>query len=60
MNKKTLLILEIIWIAVGIVCLAASTRYAIITGGSRVFIFFLMAVVSFTFALFRHRQRKKN
>jgi len=60
MNKKTILILEIIWIAVGIVCLAAGTRYAILTGGSHVFIFLLMAVVSFTFAFIRHRQRKKS
>lgn len=60
MNKKSLLILEIIWIAVGIVSLAAGTRYAITSGGSRVLIFLLMAVVSFTFAFIRHRQRKKS
>jgi hypothetical protein len=60
MNKKSLLILEIIWIGVGIVCLAAGTRYAVLTGGSRIFIFFLMAVVSFAFAFIRHRQRKKS
>jgi hypothetical protein len=60
MNKRSLLILEIIWILVGIVCLAAGTRYAINTGGSRIFIFLLMAIVSFTFAFARHRQRKKS
>jgi hypothetical protein len=60
MNKKTLLILEIVWIAVGVFCIAAGIRYAIISGGSRVFIFLLMALISFGFALMRHRQRKKS
>ena len=60
MNKKYLLILEIVWIAVGIGCLAAGIKYAIYTGGSRVFIFILMALVSFFFAWVRHRQRKKS
>lgn len=60
MNKKTLLILEIVWIAVGIACLAAGIQYAIKTGGPRVFIFPVMALVSFAFAWVRHKQRKKN
>jgi hypothetical protein len=59
MSKKSLLILEIVWIAVGVLCIAAGTKFAIKTGGSKVFIFFLMALVSFTFAFIRHRQRKK-
>jgi hypothetical protein len=60
MNKKSLLILESVWIIVGIICIAAGIRYAILTGGSGVFIFILMALVSFTFAWVRHRQRKKS
>jgi hypothetical protein len=60
MNKKSLLILEIIWIVVGFICIAAGVRFAIMTGGPRVFIFLLMAGVSFVFALVRHRQRKKS
>jgi hypothetical protein len=60
MNKKTLLILEIIWITVGLICLVAGVQYALKTGGPRVFIFLLMALISFTFAWFRHNQRKKH
>jgi hypothetical protein len=60
MNKKTLLILEIIWITVGIICLVAAVQYAMKTGGSRVFIFLLMALISFAFAWARHSQRKKS
>ena len=60
MKKGSLLILEIVWIIVGIVCIAAAIRFAIIAGGSRIFIFLLMALVSFAFAWTRHRQRKKS
>ena len=60
MHKKTLLALEIVWIIVGVGCIAAGVRYAIMTGGYRVFIFILMALVSFAFAWIRHRQRKKS
>jgi hypothetical protein len=60
MNKKSLLVLEIVWIIVGILCIAEGIRFAILTGGSRVFIFILMALVSFVFAWMRHRQRKKS
>jgi hypothetical protein len=56
MSKKSLLVLEIVWIAVGIISIAAGIRFAITDGGSRVFIFILMAAVSFV----RHRQRKKS
>jgi hypothetical protein len=60
MNKRSLLILEIVWIAVGIGCLAAGIKFAINTGGSRILIFLVMALVSFFFAWVRHRQRKKS
>ena len=60
MNKRSLLILEIVWIIVGIVCLAAAIRLAFTAGGSRIIIFLLMALVSFAFAWARHRQRKKS
>jgi hypothetical protein len=56
MNKKFILILEIIWIATGILSIAAGIRYAIRTGGSGVLIFVLLSVISFLFAWFRHRQ----
>jgi hypothetical protein len=60
MNKRLLLILEIIWIITGILCLAAGTRFAVQTGGKRTLIFLLMALVSFLFAWLRHRDRKKS
>lgn len=60
MNKNPLLILEIVWIIVGIGCLAAGIGYAITTGGSRIFVFLLMALISFAFAWARHTQRKKS
>jgi hypothetical protein len=60
MSKKHLLILEIIWASTGILCIAAGIRYAITTGGSRIFIFILMALISFLFAWLRHRERKKS
>jgi Flp pilus assembly protein TadB len=60
MSNRHLLIHEIIWITVGILCIAAGIRYAITTGGTKIIVFTLMALVSFIFALIRHRQRKKS
>jgi superfamily II helicase len=59
MNKKVLLILEIIWITTGILCIAAGVRYIINGGGKMVWMFPLFALISFLFAWFRHRERKK-
>jgi hypothetical protein len=59
MSKRFLLILEIIWITTGLLSIAAGIRYAITTGGNKVFIFVLLAFVSFLFAWLRHRERKK-
>lgn len=60
MNRKHLLILEIIWITTGVLCIAAGVRYAITAGGTRIFIFIVMASISFLFAWLRHRERKKS
>jgi Flp pilus assembly protein TadB len=60
MRKKSLLVLEIVWITVGIGCIAAGIRFAFMAGGYRVFVFLLMAIVSFAFAWLRHQQRKKS
>jgi len=60
MKNSSLLILEIIWIVTGVLCIAAGIRYAITTGGSKIFIFALMSLISFVFAWLRHRQRKKS
>lgn len=60
MKNKSLLILEIIWITTGILSVAAGIRYAITDGGNKIVIFALMALISFVFAWFRHKQRKKS
>jgi hypothetical protein len=59
MSKRFLLILEIIWIITGLLCIAAGIRYAVTEGGNRIFIFILIALISFLFAWIRHRERKK-
>jgi len=60
MRNSSLLVLEIVWIATGILCIGAGIRFAFITGGNKVFIFALMALISFIFAWLRHNQRKKS
>jgi hypothetical protein len=60
MKSRTLLILEVIWIIVGIASVAAGIRYAVSPGGTRTFVFFGMALVSFLFAWVRHSQRKNS
>jgi Ca2+/Na+ antiporter len=59
MNKRYLIILEVIWIVTGILCLIAGIRYATRSGGNKTYIFFLLAIVSFLFAWLRDRERKK-
>jgi hypothetical protein len=60
MKNSSLLILEIIWITTGVLSVAAGIRYAVDDGSSnKIFIFALMALVSFAFAWMRHKQRKK-
>ena len=59
MSKKSLLILEIIWIVIGSASLIASIHNLIISG-DKVLVFVLMSVISFGMAYFRRLQRKKN
>ncbi|MCX6333262.1 MAG: hypothetical protein NT092_03060 [Bacteroidia bacterium] len=59
MNKTFLLILEIVWIITGVLSIFAGIRFANRAGGPGVLIFVLLAIISFLFAWFRHRQRKK-
>jgi hypothetical protein len=54
-----LIIIEIVWIVTGVLCIAATIRIATTSGGNRIYIFALMAVVSFIFAWIRDRQRRK-
>jgi len=60
MSNKSLLVIEIIWIVTGTLCVIAGIRFAVTSGGNKIFIFAVMALVSFAFAWFRHNQRKKN
>jgi hypothetical protein len=60
MSNKSLLVIEIIWIVTGILCVIAGIRFALTSGGNKIFIFAIMALVSFVFAWLRHNQRKKN
>ena len=50
MRNSSLLILEIIWIVTGVLSIAAGIRFAITDGGAKIFIFALMALISFVFA----------
>jgi len=59
MNKKTLIILEVIWIVIGIFCIAAAIHNKITTGGERFLILLGMGILSFIMAYIRDRQRKK-
>lgn len=60
MSNKSLLVIEIIWIVTGTLCVIAGIRFALASGGNKIFIFAIMALVSFAFAWLRHYQRKKN
>ena len=60
MSKKALIFLEVAWLVVGILCVAAGIRSLIYSGGNRFLAFFLMALISFAMAWFRNNQRKKS
>ena len=60
MRNSSLLAMEIIWIATGVLSVAAAIKFAIVSEGDRTIIFALMGVVSFIFAWLRHKQRKKS
>lgn len=59
MNKKAILAIEIVWVILGILCLAVFFREVFITKGDRAWLFALMSVVAFVMALIRDGQRKK-
>ena len=60
MRNSSLLAMEIIWIATGVLSVAAAIKFAIGSEGDRTIIFALMGVISFIFAWLRHKQRKKS
>jgi hypothetical protein len=59
MNKRFLLIFEIIWIITGTLCIAAGIMYIIRNSGNKFYLFPVLALISFVFAWLRHRERKK-
>lgn len=60
MNKRTLIILEILWIVIGVLCVAASIHNKITSGGERFLILLGMGILAFIMAFVRDRQRRKN
>lgn len=60
MKNNFILVLEIVWITTGLLCTGAAIRSIISVSINHALIFASMALVSFAFALFRHKQRKKS
>ena len=46
MTKKSLLILEIVWIVISVASATAGVHYAINSGGSRIFVFIIMTIIA--------------
>ncbi len=59
MNKKSLLLIEIIWIILGLVCLGIAIREITTNGMRQAWLFIVMSAVAFTLAWVRDSQRKK-
>jgi hypothetical protein len=59
MNKKSLLLIEIIWVILGMMCLGIAIRETVLNGISRAWLFFVMAAGAFLLAWIRDSQRKK-
>lgn len=59
MNKKSLLLIEIIWIILGLMCLGIAIRETVNAGIGRAWMFYVMAIAAFVLAWIRDSQRKK-
>jgi hypothetical protein len=59
MNKKALMVIEIIWIILGLLCLGIAIREIVTNGFGRAWLFLVMSAVAFLLAGVRDRQRKK-
>jgi len=60
MNKKAILVIEILWVTIGFLCLFVTARELFITKGDKAWLFGIMTVISFGLAWVRDRQRKKS
>ena len=59
MNRKSLLLIEIIWIILGLMCLGIAVRETVNAGIGRAWLFYVMAVAAFVLAWVCDSQRKK-
>ncbi len=59
MNRKSLLLIEIIWAILGLMCLGIAIRETVNAGIGRAWLFYVMAVAAFVLAWIRDSQRKK-
>lgn len=54
-----MLIMELLWIIAGLAALIIGIHQIFTTGSNNIYVFALIALVSFLFAGIRHYQRKK-
>jgi hypothetical protein len=59
MNKKSLLLIEIIWLVLGIICLGIAIREISANGFKSGLLYLVMSAGAFTLAWVRDSQRKK-
>jgi hypothetical protein len=59
MNRRSLLLIEIVWIILGTACLAIAIREIVINGFGKAWLFLAMSAVAFILARMRDSQRKK-
>lgn len=59
MNKKSLLLIEIIWVILGIICLGIAIREISVNGVKSGLLYLFMAAGAFVLAWVRDSQRKK-
>lgn len=59
MNKKSLLLIEIVWVILGIICLGIAIREISANGVKSGLLYLVMAAGAFVLAWIRDSQRKK-
>jgi len=59
MNKKSLLLIEIIWIILGLTCMGIAIREITMNGMRHAWLFIVMSAAAFLLARVRDSQRKK-
>ena len=59
MNKKSLLLIEVIWIILGLMCLGIEIQETVSNGISRAWLFYVMTAAAFVLAWLREKKKKK-